>query len=399
MRTWPLQPLNRRHQGSTQLLTPPGAVLAVLAATGYAANHFAALVPVLHQDRGYSSALLAAVFGVYAVGLVPGLVVGGALSDRLGRARLALPGAMVAATGSLILLGWHAAAGLAVGRLVVGLGAGATFSACTAWMADLAGTHGTTLAGIALTAGFGGGPIVSGVVAAGLPDPLVLPFLVSVVLSVGTVLTCVALPRAHPITVDPRGIATEPTPTVARAEVPDAGARTALSWAVPIAPFVFTAGAVGVFTLPTRLPSRLDGPLLAGLSAGVVLGTGLLAQFVARRGGRPFGVTGLLSCACGLALLAAVGSRGPVMVLVVVALLLGTGYGLCLHAGLRDLDRWSPLRRRGALTGVFYVATYLGFGVPLLLEALEPRWGTQAPLAAVAALAVAIAVVRALRRS
>ncbi len=398
MPTWPHQLATGLRTRTTQR-TPPGAVLAVLVATGWAANHFAALIPVLHQERGFSSTLLAAVFGVYAVGLLPGLVVGGVLSDRIGRAWLALPGAAVAAAGSLTLLAWHPAAGLATGRLIVGLGAGATFSACTAWMADLAGAHGTTLAGIALTAGFGGGPVASGLLAAGLPAPLALPFIVSAVLSLGAVLACIVLRQSRSLPADPSAAGQQPVPAVAPEVPPDASAGTALSWAVPIAPFVFTAGAVGVFTVPTRLPARLDGPLLAGMSAGVVLGAGLLAQFAARRRGRPFGVTGLLCCAAGLSALAAVGSRGPVIVVTVVAVLLGAGYGLCLHAGLVDLDRWSPVGRRGALTGVFYVATYLGFGVPLLLEALAPRWGTRAPLTVLAATAVVIAVLRALRRS
>ena len=153
-------------------------------ATAWAANHFVALIPVLQEDRGYSTTLLAAVFGLYAVGLLPGLLLGGAVSDRVGRARLALPGAVVAATGSLILVTWDNPAGLSVGRVVVGLGAGATFSAGSAWMADLSGAAGATLAGVALTSGFGGGPVVSGLLAATAPAPLVTPYVVSICLSV-----------------------------------------------------------------------------------------------------------------------------------------------------------------------------------------------------------------------
>jgi MFS family permease len=364
-------------------------------ATGWAANHFAALIPVLHDDQGYSSALLAAVFGLYAVGLLPGLLLGGAVSDRVGRARLALPGAIVAATGSLLLLVWDSPAGLSVGRLVVGLGAGATFSAGTAWMADLGGATGGTLAGVALTAGFGGGPVVSGVLAATVPGPLVTPYVVSIVLSIAAVSWCIADVRSAA----PAGAPSRSVTAAARRTDDEArSVRTVLTWALPIAPFVFTSGAVGVFSVPARLPSGDRGPLLTGLAAGLVLGTGLLAQFLARRRGRPYGVLGLVSAGVGLGALAAVGEHGPVAGLVLIAMLLGAAYGLCLHAGLSDIDRWSPASVRGGVTGAFYVATYLGFGVPLLLAWLEPHWGPHAPLAVLAGLAADVAVVRQLRR-
>jgi MFS family permease len=373
----------------------PAAVLFLLLATGWAANHFAALIPVLHDDKGYSSALLAAVFGLYAVGLLPGLILGGTVSDRLGRARLALPGAIIAALGSFMLLVWDSPVGLSVGRLVVGLGAGATFSAGTAWMADLGGATGATLAGVALTTGFGGGPVVSGALAAVAPGPLVTPYVVSIVLSVAAVAWCVADARVAAPTGRETPSATKPAP-------PSVGTvrnvRTVLTWALPIAPFVFTSGAVGVVSVPARLPSGDRGPLLTGLAAGLVLGTGLLAQFLARQRGRPYGVLGLVSAAVGLAALAAVGEDGAVTGLVIIAVLLGAAYGLCLHAGLSDIERWSPAAVRGGVTGTFYVATYLGFGVPLLLEWLEPSWGPHAPLAVLAALALVVAVLRQLRR-
>ncbi len=369
-------------------------------ATAWAANHFVALIPVLQEDRGYSTTLLAAVFGLYAVGLLPGLLLGGAVSDRVGRARLALPGAVVAATGSLILVTWDSPAGLSVGRVVVGLGAGATFSAGSAWMADLSGAAGATLAGVALTSGFGGGPVVSGLLAATAPAPLVTPYVVSICLSVAGVVWCVSSRRASAASPTAEIVEPRPGPAVEAEPVGDGhrDTRTALTWALPIAPFVFTSAAVGVFSVPARLPAGDHGPLFTGLAAGVVLGSGLLAQFLARRRGRPYGVLGLFTSFVGLGALALVGEHGSVALLVAIAILLGVAYGLCLHAGLSDVDRWTPAAVRGGVTGGFYVATYLGFGVPLLLEWLEPHWGPHVPLALLASAAVVVAVVRLLRR-
>lgn len=372
----------------------PLAVLFLLLSTGWAANHFSAVLPALRVEEDLSPTLLAAVFGLYAVGLVPGLLAGGALSDRYGRATIALPGAALAAIGTLSLLVWHLPTGLGVGRVVVGLGAGAAFSAGTAWMADLGGSRGATLAGIALTSGFGGGPVVSGILAQWLPAPLVLPYLVSGTLSIAAITFCLTSRRPAP----------EPsagTPTAAD-HVASAGShrsvRSALGWALPIAPLVFTTATIGLVTLPSRLPDRLDGPALTGFAAATVLGAGLVAQTWARHRHRPAGTIGAASGSLGLALSAAAGAQAGLLAVTVAAVLLGICYGLCLHAGLHDIEERSPAGKRGSLTGIFYVGTYLGFGVPVLLEVLREPAGVRVPLAVLAAISGLAFAQRALRR-
>ena len=73
------------------------AVLAMLMTTGWAANHFAALLPVLRSSQNLSASLVAGLYGLYAVGLLPGLLLGGTASDRIGRRAVAVPGALLAA--------------------------------------------------------------------------------------------------------------------------------------------------------------------------------------------------------------------------------------------------------------------------------------------------------------
>ena len=79
---------------------------------------------------------------------------------------------------------------------------------------------------------------------------------------------------------------------------------------------------------------------------------------------------------------------------IVCALVLGTAYGLCLREGLLDLESLAPPASRGALTGIFYVGTYLGFGLPVLLVVIEPTMGPSLPLVILAAVAAVVAVVR-----
>ncbi len=364
------------------------AILALLTTTGWAANHFAALLPVLRHTQHLSASLVAGLYALYAVGLLPGLLAGGSASDRWGRRTVALPGAAVAVVGTLLLLFRHDATGLVAGRLVVGLGAGAAFSAGTAWAGDLAGSAGVARAGVFLTGGFALGPVVSGGLAQFGPAPLILPFALSATLSAVALLAAAQVKNQAEHRHSSVGVVVH--------HVTRQSARTALSWALPVAPWVFAGATVGVVTLPSRLPASDGGPLLAGIASGVVLGTGVLVQTLARRtgAGPAAGALGALAAAAGF-LVSAAGGAQPGLALVAVAfLLLGVGYGLCLRAGLLDLGRWAPPHRRGGLTGAFYVATYSGFAVPVLLQALEPVAGSRWPLVVLAVLAAGVAGLR-----
>ncbi|MBD0323503.1 MAG: MFS transporter [Aldersonia sp.] len=342
------------------------------------ANHFAAVLPVLREQAGLSDAVLDAVFGVYAVGLLPGLLGGGALSDRIGRARVVLPGAVIAVVGTVSLLAWHDEYGLAVGRFVVGVGAGLAMGAGTAWCADLRGARGTMLAGVLLTTGFGCGPLVAGLLAQFAPAPLEVPFVVAAIL--GAASAALAMRWAAPVSrhrdavvsVDATGSPWRP-----------------LGWALPSSLFVFSCVTVAFVTLPARLPERYGGPLLPGAAAALALGSGLVVQLLARRFGvgPQAGSIGAGLAAAGFGCAALGGAEPPVWLVLPTGVILGAAYGLCLRAGLLDIEELSPTHLRGALTGVYYVGTFLGFAVPLLLVALERSAGYLWPLAVLALLA------------
>ena len=400
------------------------AVLAVLLTTGWSANHFAAVLPVLTSDEHLSETFATVVFGVYAIGLLPGLFGGGALSDRYGRAAVALPGAVCAFLGSLILAFWETESGLVVGRLVVGVGAGLAIGTCTAWAADLRGPRGTVLAGVFLTLGFGLGPVVSGMIEQIPAVTQSIPFLTSAVLSAVAITTAVVLtlagrPRSSSSTAGSNG----PLPAGAPpAGAPPAGplpagpasaetfasvrpveevrsAASALGWALPLAPWVFATVTVAFVFMPSRLHAGADKALWAGIAAGVALGTGIVVQTLARgRGWGPrTGVIGLVVAAVGFVVVGLSPRPYPEWLLVVCAMLLGGAYGLCLREGLLDLESLAPQAVRGTLTGVFYVGTYVGFVLPLVLVSLDGVTGVGVPLVILAVVALLIATLRHLR--
>jgi len=371
------------------------AVLFLLFATGWAANHFAAMLPVFASSEGLSHQALDGAFGIYAVGLLPALLFGGSLSDRLGRRPLLLSGAAVAGLGNLSLLCEHDQAGIFIGRLIVGAGVGVAMSAGTAWSADIGGGSGSVLAGVSLSAGFGCGPLVSGLLAQFADSATYVPFIVTIALSATAVVVGVLLARVP----DDAASRYQPIETDKERAEHGGNAIAALSSALPMALWVFSCATVTIVTLAERMQYRFSGPWVPGVAAAVTLTAGVGIQMVARRRGwrRSAGIVGAAVAALGFGAVVAVGETPSLAVFLLIAVVLGIAYGLCLREGLIDIETMSPPRLRGTLTGVFYVVTYLGFGLPVLLVAIKPAVGAVTPMLVLAALAATAASLRAVQ--
>src|SRR3954463_5254510 len=80
-----------------------GAGVAV-AAVGWGAQQFAPLVLMYESRLGLSSTPVQAIFGMYVLGLIPGLLLGGPVSDRYGRRRVMAPTLAVSAAATLLLI-------------------------------------------------------------------------------------------------------------------------------------------------------------------------------------------------------------------------------------------------------------------------------------------------------
>lgn len=368
-------------------------VLALLLATGWVANHFVALMPVISDREHLSTATLDGIFGIYALGLLPGLLIGGRASDALGRRPMALAGAAATVAGTVaMLLSQHTGA-LLVGRLVVGVGVGLAISSGTAWASDLRGPAGAATAGAVLTAGFAIGPFAGGGFAWAGQSGIQVSFAVAaaIVVLASLAVAVAATPAAH--------VARPARPPDAGPTGPAAqGASRALSWAMPLAPWVYASATLGFVTIPTRMHTALAAPIAAGTATLIVNGVSGVVQVLARtrRWGPQTGTAGAALAAVGYVVAATTPPSLTPAVGIPLLLVLGCASGLCLREGLIDLEAAAPQHLRGALTGVFYVVTYIGFALPLLLATAEPGVSA-AILSAVAALASVSAVGRAMR--
>jgi MFS family permease len=334
---------------------------------GWGANQFTPLLVAYRDELGMSVQTRAFLFGVYAAGLVPALLIGGAASDRWGRRTVVLPWVALSPLASVLLIvEHHSVAGLSAGRLLAGACSGVVFSAATAWVSELSETGaGPRRAAIALSAGFGVGPLVTGLVGQWAPRPLETPYLPHVVLGVVALLLVWRVPGPRPTAVVLRPLIGLPDVT---------RGRRFLLVVAPSAPWVFGCAALSIAYLPGEIGGSQSGALaFVGVLAGTTLGCGVLVQGVARRldDRRPLlaGQVGLLAALLGSAVGVLALATDVRWLLLVGAPLLGGAYGCVLVSGLRETERLSLPDERGATIAVFYALTYLGFGFPYLLGA------------------------------
>ncbi|GAA4161508.1 MFS transporter [Gryllotalpicola daejeonensis] len=349
-------------------LRPAAAMFVV----GYGANMFATLLDVY---RGALSAVdVNGLFGAYALGLIPALILVAPLSDRFGR-RLVVRGALLlSAVGSLmLLLAGDSFAGLLVGRVVVGVAAGSTFSPGTAWVKELSdragrGSSGARRAAVALTAGFAGGPLLSGVLSQWVPLPEQLPYAVHVLLVVAAALYVWRAPET---------VSHHPGRTRGASEVGAAlRSRVFLRAILPTAPWVFGAASASLAVLPGQIDVGRFTEIASGITAAVTLGTGILVQSWARRLAQrspraPF-QTGVAALVIGMLLGAATVLTHSPFLLAPAAICLGAAYGFLLVSGLNAVDALARPDDLATLTGIFYSATYVGFAFPLLESVFAP---------------------------
>jgi Major Facilitator Superfamily len=397
----------------------------VLLGVGWGANQTTPMLLVYHQVLGLGTGTLEAAFGVYALGLIPGLLIAGPLSDVRGRRAVVVPAAVASLVASVLLIGsGYSVALLFAGRLLAGVSSGAAFGAGTAWLREAsrpplgtASDHtAAQRAAIAMTTGFATGPLVAGLLAQWAPAPTVVPYLphvavmaVVLVLLRGAPETVVAGPR----TSGPRPTAPGPgltppglPPTTSgrrltasrlRLTVPgpaDGRFRTAVA---PMAPWVFVAPAVAFALLPSVVGAEhaTDGIALTATIAALCALAGVLIQPLARRldaGGRSrAATTGLLVLTGGLVLAAVTAHADRAWLLVPCAIVLGSAYGLCLVAGLVEIQRLADPRSLAGLTAAYYALAYLGFAAPYLIVLATHLASYALVLAAVAALALGTA--------
>lgn len=362
---------------------------------GWGANQFTPLLLVYRETDHYSQTLVTSMFAAYVLGLVPALLIAAELGGRFGHRMVMRPVMVLTVLASVLLaVGESSPTPLFIGRVLYGVCTGAAMSPGTTWVKELSrdapiGT-GARRAAIALSAGFGGGALLAGLMAQWLPAPKVLPYVVHIVLTVvaGVLVWNAPVPEADAATSGAR--------MPLRRRDAQHYALTSHFWSRigPMAPWVFACPAISMVILPPLIKDQVSGVAIAftGLICGVTLGTGVVVQQPARRveARHPGLVTvlGMLGTLLGVLLTVFILDHPSVTLVVVAAVVLGAGYGLNLVGGLTRVERSSPATELAMTNAVFYSLTYVGFVVPTVVAVLVHHWSEAAVLLGLVVLAV-----------
>lgn len=355
-------------------------------AVGWGANQFSPMLIVYRHELNLSAAAVAGLFAIYGAALIPALLIAGPLSDRYGRRPVVLPFVVLSPIATLLLiLGPRELVIIAVGRALAGLCSGFVFGVATAWIQELSHGAGTRRAALALSAGFGFGPVVAAILAQWGPFPLRVPYIPHVVL--GAIATLMVLRTREPRTSGANALEVHQAP-LPRRWAPQS-VRTWRFWLAfaPAAPLVFGALSLAIVVLPEDVTSaKTLSAGFAGLVTAVSFAAGLGIQPLARRYSPETGlVAGLCSAVIGTGL-GVIAVQGQDRALAcVAAAFLGAAYGLCLVSGLRQAEELASATDRGAVLACYYVLAYLGFTAPYLdagFGALAGKTGALAILTA-----------------
>ena len=360
----------------------------VLFAVAAGTNVPTPLLLIYKDNLGLSAQTLTALFGCYAAGLVPSLLLAGPLSDRVGRRRVMLPFVLLSGGASLLFVLASDSVPLLFGaRFLQGVVSGAVFTVGSAWVGELSqgDSAGARRAAVAQSAGFSLGPLTSGLLGEYAPFPTTLPYLVHLALILWAFLLCRGLPE----TVIPHARG-----SVQHGRMLEPADRWRFVTVVaPVAICVYAFPSVVISALPVLVDLPKNGAVaLTGVLAGLTLGASALAARLQARLRAWTPVVGAGCGAVGYAISLVAAHADAVPLLVPGALLLGAGGGLAFASGLAFVAELARPGRRGALTGVFLATAYVGFAAPFATAVAADAFGPELPLAVLSGLVALLAV-------
>lgn len=351
-------------------------------------NDFTPLIHLYEVVGHFQSWQANLLLGTYVFGLIPGLLVAAAISDRVGRKAVLVAGLLLGILGSVLLaFGLSSFTVLCIGRALAGIGVGVAMSVGTSAIKELsappfqagapdgAGARRPTLT---LTLGFAIGAAVTGVLAQWGPDPAQLPYFIHIVLSALALWPLLCAPESLASARSGRDDGSGPRPWWKNLSVPSATHVRFTRIVVPAAPWVFGAAGIAYAVMPAVAAPRLGEwtTLYATVLTVLTLGAGALVQpFVTRLNHRTRGRAlsiGLTLMAAGMALAVVASAFAQPVAAMVVAVVLGLAYGITVVAGLAHVQEIAPPADLAGLTGVYYSLAYTGFLLPTLLAMLLP---------------------------
>ncbi len=357
------------------------------------------LYPLYQQQDGFPAFVITAIFAAYAVGVIVSLYLAGHVSDWLGRRRVLVIAVLISALSAVMFILWTEVPGLLVARFVNGASIGILTATATAHLSELRSIarpdeNALVAASVSGAANLGGlslGPLIGGLFAEYLPDPLMLPHIVFLVLLIVAAVLLLLVPETVDRPDDP------PRYRPQRLSVP-AGARRPFL----IAAFgAFSGFAVlGLFTslAPTFLGTTFMARdhLLAGATSFSVFAAAAAGQLLLARLRMPLQLAiAIAACATGLVLVAAGAILPEIVVFIAGGVIAGLGVGLLFKGAVGTTVALADPARKGETLSLIFLVAYSGLAIPVLIVGAALTFAPAASVLLVFVLIVLVATVTA----
>jgi MFS family permease len=328
------------------------------------------LYPLYQQRDGFPASTITVIFAAYAVGVMASLYLAGHVSDWLGRRRMLVIAVLISVLSAVMFVLWADVPGLVAARLVNGVSIGILSATATAHLSELRAIArpgerpvvATSVAGAANLGGLALGPLIGGLFAKFLPDPLVVPHAVFLVLLTVAVIVLLFVPE------------TVTLPTERRRWRPQRLSVPAGSRAIFLVAAFGGFAAFAVFGLFSSLaPTFLVGTfqqtdhLLAGAASFSVFAaaaTGQLALAAIRL--RTQLTIAVAACAVGLAAIGAGAVIPQLAVFLAGGVIAGLGVGVLFRGAIGTAVLVAGPGRTGETLALLFLIAYAGLALPAL---------------------------------
>jgi MFS family permease len=377
----------------------------------FCVNDPAPLFELFRRTDGLSPGELSMLYAVYAAVVIAALPFFGRASDRFGRRSMVVLGLSFIAIGSLVLAVGSSFFWLVGGRLLQGVGIAAMSAPATAALAELAGARRQAAAAsyvaFALAVGGASAPLFSGIVAEAFPVFPTSSLLFCAGIALISLIMIALLPdpwRLRQPGKKPFHVHRTPL-TTADAELPGtAKASTSpyigrdsgrIAFWQACAAVVACFGAQATFF---TISGPIFGTLLAShvlLTAGcamsaLMVASGLGAVLASRLAARVAIAIGMALVAPGVCGFFELVGVVPILALTPAIAAIGLGHGLGYAGAIRLINETADSARRASYTSKFYVAIYIGGGLPVVGRGVLEQLAGGAEASAIFSLVIAV---------
>jgi len=330
------------------------------------------LYPIYMARWGLTPLMISLIFGIYALAVLLALLIGGRLSDYLGRRPVLIAATLAQAVTMVLYLTATSSTGLLVARVVQGLTTGAALSAIGAALIDREKTRGAIANAVTPPFGTATGAIVAALLVQFLPMPT---HLVYVVFGLIYVLQAIGLTFVAESITPRHGVLASLKPQL---KLPRA-TREPLLLALPVLVAVWAlAGFYGAMS-PLLVHSMLGSstPLLGGLGMFVMATFGGLSVLALQhRQPKDIMNFGIASLLVGVAIVVAALPYDSLAVFLLGTGIAGIGFGAAFQGAIRTIVPFAAPHERAGVLSIIYIISYIALGAPVVMAGwMVARYG------------------------